>query len=73
MATLTRSAKLASKWTTNELEAFNITVEDVDLEQFFWYHSTPSSTSDRPINSPKRARHATGASRLQVGPVFHIP
>lgn len=41
MATLTRSAKLASKWTTNELEAFNITVEDVDLEQFFGITQLP--------------------------------
>lgn len=41
MATLIRSPKPASKWTTNELEAFNITIEDADLEQFFGITQLP--------------------------------
>jgi hypothetical protein len=52
MADLLRSAKLASEWTQNEIHAFNIEIQTVDVPTFFNITELPAAAvSDVILNN----------------------
>lgn len=82
MASLLRSAKPGNQWTTNELIAFNIDIQDVEFQTFFGIDELPKTSvstvilendreSDGPITKEERLffrylRHANVAEESAV-------
>ena len=68
MAELIRTAKSASNWTRNELQAYNISVVDTDVATFFGDPKLPALTTVDPIILNHRNRPAgivlSNATRL---------